>query len=129
MTPVRCGILTDQSLTLRRRRNDHDALVFSDDGGSSFEALDAYKADDIVPQIYACATMWHETRTEMTQLLKSIFRYSIASYSIRNSHSKQGLCYILALLIVLLKKTLKSIFRLRYFQITKWTYKQCREST
>ena len=105
MTPVRCGILTDQSLTLRRRRNDHDALVFSDECGSSMEALDAYKADDIVPQIYACATMWHETRTEMTQLLKSIFRYSFAFiHSIQNSHSKQGLFYILALLKVLLKQ-------------------------
>ena len=26
------------------------------------------------PVIYACATMWHETRQEMVQLLKSVFR-------------------------------------------------------
>ena len=32
------------------------------------------KPKDYVPMIYACATMWHETRNEMTQLLKSVFR-------------------------------------------------------
>lgn len=27
-----------------------------------------------VPRIYMCATMWHETRQEIVQILKSIFR-------------------------------------------------------
>lgn len=29
------------------------------------------------PLVYACATMWHETRQEMLQLLKSLFRYIV----------------------------------------------------
>ncbi|XP_052282932.1 chitin synthase chs-2-like [Dreissena polymorpha] len=78
VTPVRCGILSDQSLMLRRRRNDQDQN-FASGADDEFAEPDAeqYKADDVVPQIYACATMWHETRAEMTNLLKSIFRMDI----------------------------------------------------
>lgn len=63
---------------LRRRINDRDSAIFNlDDDMSSLyddEDDDVHKADDVVPQIYACATMWHETRSEMTHLLKSLFR-------------------------------------------------------
>lgn len=79
MTPLRCGILTDISLSLRRRLNDRDASLFNPDEDWSFiyEDDEVHKADDVVPQIYACATMWHETRNEMIQLLKSLFRFMI----------------------------------------------------
>lgn len=30
-----------------------------------------------IPMIYLCATMWHENKQEMMQLMKSIFRYSM----------------------------------------------------
>ena len=35
----------------------------------------------LVPTIYLCATMWHETTNKMAQLLKSIFRMD------RNQHA------------------------------------------
>ncbi|XP_069137723.1 chitin synthase chs-2-like [Argopecten irradians] len=77
--PIRCGILTDQSLMLRRRTNDRDSALFSpdDDVSTLYDDEEVHRADDVVPQIYACATMWHETRCEMTQLLKSLFRMDI----------------------------------------------------
>lgn len=73
VAPLRCGILTDSSLLLRRRWNDKDLSLFrSDYDEEDDEAM--HKANDIIPMIYATATMWHETRNEMTQLLKSLFR-------------------------------------------------------
>ena len=32
------------------------------------------RASDKVTKIYACATMWHESRDEMMEMLKSVFR-------------------------------------------------------
>ena len=74
--PIRCGVLLDHGMMLRRRTNDRDFALFNVDDDSFIydDDEEIHKADDVVPQIYACATMWHETRSEMTQLLKSIFR-------------------------------------------------------
>ncbi|KAL4227222.1 hypothetical protein ACF0H5_012667 [Mactra antiquata] len=76
VTPFRCGILLEQSLMLRRRRNDLDSSLSADVDVDDPD-VENYKSDDVVPQIYACATMWHETRVEMTNLLKSIFRIDV----------------------------------------------------
>merc|ERR1712038_594861 len=32
------------------------------------------KSSDSITRIYACATMWHETKEEMMEMLKSLFR-------------------------------------------------------
>ena len=100
MTPLRrlfvtrhyTGPLVVSSLLLNRRADDlemkktktGDFMVYDSASLSSAELL---RCDDAVrvavtsasnapvTSIYACATMWHENRQEMIQLLKSIFRW------------------------------------------------------
>ena len=46
--------------------------VYTD--SSSAENAKKTKSSDHITRIYACATMWHETKEEMMEVLKSIFR-------------------------------------------------------
>lgn len=47
--------------------------------------------DRVIPKIHAVATMWHETRYEMTQLLKSIFRMDSDQSARRNAQKYFGI--------------------------------------
>ncbi|CAG0919230.1 unnamed protein product [Notodromas monacha] len=95
VTPMYCSLIIDQSLAMNRRMEEDGDMKTEDipgidDGGeemspyyetisvctnsSGTEPSKKTKSSDHITRIYACATMWHETRDEMMEMLKSIFR-------------------------------------------------------
>lgn len=89
-TPMYNAFLVDQTLALNRRRDEDDLdmdveeeELEDDEEFDDIEArypmehsisLNNVRPEDRVPKIFACATMWHETKEEMIEMLKSIFR-------------------------------------------------------
>ena len=73
--PGVCSPFMEQWLLFNRRLNDTLLLSGNDQQKKGKMSSSGSKEQPpIVPRIYACATMWHETREEMTELMKSIFR-------------------------------------------------------
>lgn len=92
VSPMYSGLLIDQSMALNRRRDDQAdvkteelAEIDKEKGDEYYETISVHtdgsvphkpsiKNSDHITRIYACATMWHETKDEMVEFLKSIIR-------------------------------------------------------
>ncbi|KAL3836174.1 hypothetical protein ACJMK2_021616 [Sinanodonta woodiana] len=109
-SPFYCSVFFEENLVLNRRRHnrrvfrefrgddnakkkvyyrmsEYDINELAEDAGDTYEQ----KAQDrIPPMIYACATMWHENRIEMVQLLKSLFRMDKDQFLRRNAEFITG---------------------------------------
>ncbi|XP_072936714.1 chitin synthase chs-2-like [Epargyreus clarus] len=81
--PWYLGALVDQSLLLNRTKDDDRDINIEDikdleedniSEASSDKVTKDIKPSDCISRIYICATMWHETKEEMIEFLKSIFR-------------------------------------------------------
>lgn len=67
--PVRDGVFTVMGLLLRRRDD-----VIEDEMRKKENERRKKDVKKERPMVHICATMWHENRNEMLQLLKSLFR-------------------------------------------------------
>nr|ACA50098.1 chitin synthase 1 [Ectropis obliqua] len=90
--PMYNGLLIDQSMAMNRKRDDQKdvktedlAEIEKEKGDEYYETISVHtdntgsspktvKSSDQITRIYACATMWHETKDEMMSFLTSVIR-------------------------------------------------------
>ena len=86
------GLSFDQILDdMQQDQMDDFYQRYMDDGpekgGGGGKSKSDIRASDKITKIYGCATMWHETKEEMMEMLKSIFRID-KDYSARRLAQK-----------------------------------------
>ncbi|CAB3407626.1 unnamed protein product [Caenorhabditis bovis] len=81
MPPVSNGLCIEQSLVIFQHslnRQEKTTLIEEDDPYDENDELRIRNDEvDRTSTVYACATMWHETETEMRQVLRSILKLDV----------------------------------------------------
>lgn len=74
MISKRCSHLQDLSEIEKEKGDEYYETISVHTDRSSAPNKPSIKSSDNITRIYTCATMWHETKDEMIEFLKSIMR-------------------------------------------------------